>query len=229
MYILDDNERICAKCGNVFDDSFQYRFCPECGKELKNVYEYLHEENAEFETSAGICLSCLEKFFNDNDFCPNCGNKLLKGKINLKERTFETKWNNTKAKYSLEALSGRLERYTDPYQEAGVRDVLMQKSYFDKKLKEDCILFNQPQRQRLSFNQVRQSIDAISAYSVHHHKSLEYHFITVKNIDEKELWELFYNKEDHHFGSNRIVTKIGKNLYLIFDTADNIKSKLKLV
>ena len=229
MYILGLPNRICANCGKVFDDSFPYRFCPECGKELKKANEYLHEENAEFETSGGICLFCLEKFYNDNDFCPKCGNKLLKGKINLKERTFETKWNNKKAKYSLEALSGKLERLTDPFQEASVRDVLMQKSYFDKKLKEDCILFNQPQRQRLSFNQVRQSIDAISAYSVHHHKSLEYHFITVKNIDEKELWELFYNKEDHHFGSNRIVTKIGKNLYLIFDTADNIKSKLKLV
>ena len=64
MYILSDNERICTNCGKVFDDSFPYRFCPECGKELKKANEYLDEENAEFETSAGICLFCYIKLKN---------------------------------------------------------------------------------------------------------------------------------------------------------------------
>ena len=48
MHILDDNEKICAKCGKVFDDTFPFGFCLWCGYKLKKVNEYLHEENVEF-------------------------------------------------------------------------------------------------------------------------------------------------------------------------------------
>ena len=226
MHILDDNEKICAKCGKVFDDTFPFGFCLWCGYKLKKVNEYLHEENVEFETSGGICLVCREKFYDDcrekfygnGEYCPKCGNKLLKGKIDLKERTFETKWNNDKVKYSFEALSGKFDKMTDPFQVAGVRDVLLKKSYFDKKLKEDCIIFEQPQSQKLTFNQVEQSINTLRAYSLGH-KIFEYHFITANNINEKELLEIYTYSG---------FTKIGENLFLIFDTVDNIKIKLNL-
>lgn len=224
MFIMDANEKICINCGNVYDELFSYNFCPHCGKELKKANEIFHVKNIEVETSGGICLFCNEKFYGEEDYCPKCGKKLQKGKINLIKRTFETKWNYSKIMFSFISLSGRYEPETHPFQVARAKDVLMQKSYFDEKLKEDRILFNQPKRQKLTYNQVKSSINSIRAYFVDNDYS-EFHFITVENINEQELWKIFSYKGSSGFGYH--VNKIGKNLYLIFDTSENIKSKLK--
>ena len=218
---MEYNIKQCIYCGKTYKNfNPKYKFCPKCGGKLKTEEEIILMEKYERELSLSrtICQKCDKEFDENYIFCPLCGTELKKERIfNFIDDNgyFEAKWNNSTLKIHYTEFDVPL---TDPYQVPSPLDAFRSKRMFDEKLEEDLILFEQPSHRKLTYKQVMKSLDAIGNASVCGRN--EHHFII---MDSDELKKRFHVDEEYIF----INAKIGKNLYLIFDTEENIKSKLK--